>query len=91
MHKHKRSKKQFQSKNFPPFADRRYQDFANTIGLLVLIGWSTRDGLTQLLKRLAHNRTVLSLSPMKGPRCFLEQETLPSLLSTSLFQEQIEA
>jgi len=26
---------------------------------------------------------------IKGSRCFLEQETLPSLLSTGWFQEQI--
>jgi len=28
---------------------------------------------------------------MKGPLCFLEQETLPILLSTGWFQEQIRA
>jgi len=27
----------------------------------------------------------------KGPRCFLEQETLPLLLSTGWFQERIRA
>jgi len=30
-------------------------------------------------------------SPIKGPRCFLEQETLPKLLSTGWFQEWIRA
>jgi len=34
---------------------------------------------------------VLSSSPIKGPRCFLEQETLPLLLSTGWFQELIRA
>jgi len=29
--------------------------------------------------------------PIKGCRCFLEQETLLSLLSTGWFQEQIQA
>ena len=33
--------------------------------------------------------SVVSLSPMKGSRCFLEQENLLSLLSTGWFQEQI--
>ena len=28
---------------------------------------------------------------LKGPRCFLEQETLPLLLSTGWFQERIRA
>ena len=30
---------------------------------------------------------VLGSSPIKGPRCFLEQETLLSLLSTGWFQQ----
>jgi len=30
-------------------------------------------------------------SPIKGPCCLLEQETLHLLLSTGLFQEQIRA
>jgi len=29
----------------------------------------------------------VSSSPIKGPRCFLEQETLLSLLSTGWFQQ----
>ena len=32
---------------------------------------------------------VVGSSPIKGPRCFLEQETLLLLLSTGWFQEQI--
>ena len=35
--------------------------------------------------------SVVSLSPIKGPLCFLEQETLLSLLSTGWFQEWIRA
>ena len=35
------------------------------------------------------NAEVVGLSPIKGPRCFLEQETLPLLLSTGWFQERI--
>ena len=37
------------------------------------------------------NVEVVSYSPIKGPCCFLEQETLPLLLSTGWFQEQIRA
>jgi len=33
----------------------------------------------------------VSYSPIKGSRCFLEQETLPSMLSTGCFQESIRA
>jgi len=29
--------------------------------------------------------------PIKGPRCFLEQETLPLLLSSGWFRERIRA
>ena len=34
--------------------------------------------------------SVVSSSPIKGSRCFLEQETLSSLISTGWFKEQIE-
>ena len=34
---------------------------------------------------------VVGSSPIKGTRCFLEQETLPLLLSTGWFQERIRA
>jgi len=38
------------------------------------------------------NRWVhVSLSPIKGSRCFFEQEMLASLLSTGWFQESIRA
>jgi len=36
-------------------------------------------------------KEVVGLSPIKGPRCFLEQETLPLLLSTGWFPERIRA
>ena len=39
--------------------------------------------------RLTRNAEVLGSSPIKGPRCFLEQETYPLLRSTGWFQEQI--
>jgi len=34
---------------------------------------------------------VTLASPVKGLRCFFEQETLPLLLSTGWFQERIRA
>ena len=36
-------------------------------------------------------RSVVSLSSIKGSRCFPEQETSPSLLSTGWFQERTRA
>jgi len=36
-----------------------------------------------------HNVEVVGSSPIKGPRCFLEQETLPLLLSAGWFQASI--
>ena len=39
--------------------------------------------------RLTRNVEVVGSSPIKGPSCFLEQETLPLLLSTGWFQERI--
>jgi len=32
---------------------------------------------------------IVGSSYIKGPRCFIEQETLPLLLSTGWFQERI--
>jgi len=43
-----------------------------------------------LVVRLTPNRAVVSLSPIKGLHCFLEQETWPSLLSTGWSQEGIQ-
>ena len=45
----------------------------------------------QWVARLTRNVEVVGSSPIKGPRCFLEQETLPLLLSTGWFQERIRA
>jgi len=45
--------------------------------------------VAQWVARPISNVEVLGLSPIKGPRCFLEQETLPLLLSTGWFQEGI--
>ena len=39
-------------------------------------------GVTQWVALLARNVEVVGSSPIKGPRCFLEQETVPLLLST---------
>ena len=55
-----------------------------------LVG-SNRGGVAQWVARLTHNVEVLSSSPIKDPRCFFEQETLPLLLSTGWFQERIRA
>ena len=40
---------------------------------------------------LTRNVEVGGSSPIKVPRCFFEQETLPLLLSTGWFQERIRA
>ena len=42
-----------------------------------------RGGVAQWVACLTRNVEVLGSSPIKGPRYFLEQETLPLLLSTS--------
>ena len=47
--------------------------------------------MRQGVARLTGNAEVLGSSPIKGPRCLLEQETLPLLLSTGWFQERIQA
>jgi len=46
--------------------------------------------VAQWVAHLTRNEVVGS-SPIKGPRCFLEQETLPVMLSTGWFQERIQA
>ena len=45
--------------------------------------------VAQWFARLTRNEEVVGSSPIKDHRCFLEQETLPSLLSTGWFQELI--
>ena len=42
----------------------------------------TSGDVTQWAARLTRNVGVVGSSPIKSPRCFLEQETLPLLLST---------
>ena len=49
----------------------------------------TMNGVTQSVARLTRNVEVVGSSPIKG--CFIEQETLPLLLSTGWFQERIRA
>ena len=41
--------------------------------------------------RLTRNVSAMGSSPIKAPRYFLEQETLPLLLSTGWFHERIRA
>ena len=43
---------------------------------------SLRGGVVQWVARLTRNVEALGSSPIKGPRCFLEQETLPSLVGS---------
>ena len=50
-----------------------------------------RGGVEQWGARLTPNVEVVGSSPIKAPRCFLEQETLPLLLSTGWFKERIRA
>ena len=52
---------------------------------------SSRGGVAQWLVRLTRNVEVVGSSPIKGPRCFLEQKMLPLLLSTGWFQERVRA
>jgi len=47
--------------------------------------------VAQWVARLTRNVEGVDSRPIKGPRCFLEQETLPLLLRTGWFQEQIRA
>ena len=63
----------------------------------VLLPWKVnidawhRGGVAQWVARLTRNVTVVSSSPIKGLRCFIEQETLLLLLSTGWFKERIPA
>ena len=50
-----------------------------------------RGGVVQWIAYLPCNVEVVGSSPIKGPRCFLEQKTLPLLLSTGWFQKRIRA
>ena len=60
-------------------------------GLLIIRGLYWRDGVGQWVARLTRNVEIVVSSPIKGPRCLFEQETLPLLLSTDWFQERIRA
>ena len=53
-----------------------------------------KGGVAQWVARLTRNpwmHVSRDFKPIKCSRCFLEQETLPSLLSTGWFQERIRA
>ena len=56
-----------------------------------LLNVHNRGGVAQWVAHLTGNVEVVGSCPIKGPRCFLEQETLPLLLSTGWFQERIRA
>ena len=43
---------------------------------------TSRGRVAQWIACLTRNVEVVGLSSIKGPHCFLEQETLPLLLST---------
>ena len=47
--------------------------------------------MAQSVARLTRNDEIVVSSPIKAPRCFIEQEHLPLLLSTGWFQERIRA
>ena len=49
----------------------------------------SRRGVAQWVARLTRNVEVVGSTHIKGPGCFLEQETLPLLLSTDWYQERI--
>ena len=51
----------------------------------------TRGSVAQWVAQLTRNMEVVGSSPIKGPRCFLEQESLPLMLSTGWFQERIQS
>ena len=76
-----------------PNFQRVNQKQQQALGLLLnlYISKSYRGGMTLWVARLTCNMEVVGPSPIKGPRCFLEKETLPLLLSTGWFQEQIRA
>ena len=57
----------------------------------VLIVRVFSSGVAQWVARLTRNVEVVGSSPIKGPRCFPEQENLRLLLSTGWFQERIRA
>ena len=46
-------------------------------------------GVAQWIARLIRNLEVVGSSPIKATCCYIEQETLPLLLSTGWFQERI--
>ena len=46
----------------------------------ITLYWRLRGGVAQWVARLTRNVQVVGSSPIKDPRCFLEQETLPLLV-----------
>ena len=69
-----------------------YNDLnVNLSQILFFLASYIQGGVAQGVARLTRNEEVVGSSPIQGPRCFLEQETLPLLLSTGWFQERIRA
>ena len=56
---------------------------------VLILEWNIKGSMAQWVARLTRNTwmPVVSSSPIKGPCCFLEQETLPSFRSIGCFQE----
>ena len=63
--------------------------YINMTLYLQITSQSIEGGLAQWVARLTRNAEVVGSSPINGPGCCLEQETLPLLLSTGWFQERI--
>jgi len=57
--------------------------------IIFIFSFILRGGVAQWVVRLTRKLEVVG--PIKGHRCFLEQETLLLLLTTGWFQERIRA
>ena len=56
-----------------------------TRAVLIVRFKGRRDRVAQWVACLTRNVSVVSSSPLKGPHCFLEQETLLLLLFGSMY------
>ena len=59
------------------------QECSELYKIIIIFGGS----MAQWVAHMTRNVEVMGSSPINGPRCFLEQETLPVLLSTGWLQE----
>ena len=64
--------------------------YVNGDGVIYSMHIILRGGVAQCVARLTRNLEVVGSSSIKAPRCFLEQETVPLLLSAGWFQERIQ-